>query len=63
MDGALWTVNEVAAYLRVQPATVRALARRGEIPAVKIGRVWRFDAGRFRAHLEGVRRSKRETET
>ena len=39
----LWTVKEVAYYLRLKPETVRALARRGELPAVKIGKAWRFD--------------------
>jgi excisionase family DNA binding protein len=40
---SLWTVKEVARYLQLKPETVRALARRGELPAVKIGKVWRFD--------------------
>lgn len=35
-------VDEVAAYLRVATATVYRLAQRGEIPAAKVGRVWRF---------------------
>jgi len=48
----LWTVQEAAHYLRLTPATVRAMARKGEIPAVKVGRVWRIDAARLRAHLE-----------
>jgi excisionase family DNA binding protein len=40
----LWTVEEVAEYLRLQPETVRAKAHKGEIPAVKVGkRIWRFD--------------------
>ena len=40
----LWTVEEVAEYLRLQPETVRAKARKGEIPAFKVGkRIWRFD--------------------
>ena len=38
----LLTVDEVANYLRLKPSTVRAMARRGEIRAVKVGRVWRF---------------------
>ena len=40
----LWTVEEVAEYLRLQPETVRVKARKGEIPAIKVGkRIWRFD--------------------
>lgn len=35
-------VEEVAAYLRVATATVYRLAQRGQLPAAKVGRVWRF---------------------
>ena len=35
-------VDEVARYLRVVPDTIYRRARRGEIPAVKVGKVWRF---------------------
>ena len=38
----IMTVGEVANYLGVVPGTVYRRARRGEIPAVKIGKVWRF---------------------
>ena len=38
----LWTVEEVASYLKLQPETIRGMARRGELPAIKIGKVWRF---------------------
>jgi excisionase family DNA binding protein len=38
----LWTINEVASYLKLQPETVRSMARRGELPGLKIGKVWRF---------------------
>lgn len=38
----LWTVEDVADYLKLQPETIRAMARRGELPAIKIGKVWRF---------------------
>jgi len=35
-------VDEVARYLGVVPDTVYRKARRGEIPAVKMGKMWRF---------------------
>ena len=38
----LWTVDDVADYLKLQPETIRSMARRGELPALKIGKVWRF---------------------
>lgn len=37
-----WGVAEAAKFLRVHPETVYDLARRGEIPARKIGRAWVF---------------------
>ena len=38
----LWTVDDVASYLKLKPETVRGLARGEKIPAIKVGRVWRF---------------------
>jgi excisionase family DNA binding protein len=38
----LLTVDTVAALLQLKPATVREKAMRGEIPAVRIGREYRF---------------------
>ena len=38
----LMNVDEVARYLRVVPDTIYRKARRGEIPAVKMGKMWRF---------------------
>ena len=40
-DDVMLTIDEVATYLKLHPLTVRRLARRGDIPAVKIGRQWR----------------------
>jgi excisionase family DNA binding protein len=36
------TADETAQYLRFSVATVYRLAQAGEIPAARIGRVWRF---------------------
>jgi excisionase family DNA binding protein len=38
----LWTVEDLAEYLKLQPETIRSMARRGELPAIKLGKVWRF---------------------
>lgn len=38
----IMTLEEVAAYLRVSERTVYEWAQKGEIPAGKIGTVWRF---------------------
>ena len=42
MSEKLLTVAEAATTLRLHPVTLRALAAAGTVPAVKIGRAWRF---------------------
>lgn len=39
----LWTLEEVASYLRVTKKTIYRLLENGGIPATKVGRQWRFD--------------------
>ena len=39
----LITIEEAAQYLRFHPSTVYRLARRREIPAIKVGKQWRLD--------------------
>lgn len=41
-DNSLMTVDEVAEFLRLKPETIRSMARRGDLPGIKLGRVWRF---------------------
>lgn len=43
MNSEVLTVQEVANYLRVDIRTVYRLAKRGDIPCIKIGRQWRFN--------------------
>jgi excisionase family DNA binding protein len=38
----IMTTEEVAEYLRTSADTIRRLARRGDLPASKLGRNWRF---------------------
>lgn len=38
----IMTLEQTAEYLHLHPATVRDKARKGEIPATKLGRQWRF---------------------
>src|SRR5436305_8660237 len=40
----LSTVEEIAQVLRLQPETVRQMAREARLPAYKVGRCWRFDS-------------------
>jgi len=52
----LWTVDEAASYLRLEPETVRSMARRGELPVFKVGkRLWRFDPVEIQAWLDKQR--------
>jgi len=48
----LWTVEDVAEYLRLGAETVRMMARRGELPAFKVGRVWRFKIHDVKYHIK-----------
>ena len=36
------TVEEVARYLRVHTMTIYRLIQRGDLPAMRVGRGWRF---------------------
>jgi excisionase family DNA binding protein len=45
MSGAppeILTIDEVAAYLRLTPQTIYKWAQEKRIPAVKLGKEWRF---------------------
>jgi len=42
LEDTILTIEEVAQYLRVSERTVYEWAQKGEIPAGKIGTVWRF---------------------
>lgn len=39
------TLDELAAYLKIGKRTLYGLAAKGEIPAFKVGGVWRFRRG------------------
>jgi len=41
--GNYLTAKQVAKYLQVKPLTVYQWARTNKIPAIKIGRIWRFN--------------------
>ena len=41
-ENEIMTVQEVARYLRLNEATIYKMANAGDIPAVKVGRAWRF---------------------
>ena len=41
-EPGLMTVDEIAQYLKINVYTAYRMAERGELPAVKLGRIWRF---------------------
>lgn len=41
------TATEVAMYLRLHVMTIYRMAQRGELPAVRVGRQWRFRRDHF----------------
>jgi excisionase family DNA binding protein len=41
-DTDVLNAKEAAAYLKAHVETIRRMARRGEIPAFKVGKDWRF---------------------
>lgn len=47
------TLEQAARLLRLHPSTVYRMVKRGEIPAVKIGRVWRFTMDALQDWLNG----------
>jgi excisionase family DNA binding protein len=42
IDNDVMTVEEVAAYLQLQPQTIYKWAQEKRIPAAKLGKEWRF---------------------
>ncbi len=50
--GMLMTVREVAELMRMNDRTILRMAQRGEIPAAKIARRWRFDRGLVASWLD-----------
>ncbi len=43
MSGQLLTAEEVADQMQVTVEWVHGMAREGQMPAIKLGRYWRFD--------------------
>lgn len=60
MATTLMTVKQVADYLQLKESTIYAWAQDGKIPAIKIGRTWRFRQVDLDAWLE--RHLKEETQ-
>ena len=52
VTGALLTVSEVAAGMRVSNMTVYRLIKSGELPAVRVGKGYRIRESELRRFLE-----------
>jgi excisionase family DNA binding protein len=52
VTGALLTVAEVAAGMRVSNMTVYRLIKSGELPAVRVGKGYRIGEAELRSFLE-----------
>lgn len=50
----LWDVSEAAKFLRIHPKTLRDKARRGVIPGIQVGRLWRFRASALNEWLDEI---------
>lgn len=48
----LLTLQETARYLKVDPRTVFRMIHRGELPAIRLGRLWRIKRSRLEEWLE-----------
>ena len=54
MDGSdVLTIKEAAAFLRCHPRTLQKMAIRGEVPAKKVGSLWRFSRQRLQEWIRG----------
>src|SRR5512132_1489091 len=62
IDETFLTTEEVLEYLQVNLRTVYRLIKAGRIPAVRVGRQWRFRKGDLDAWLETQRRGTRVAE-
>ncbi|MEW5989726.1 MAG: helix-turn-helix domain-containing protein [Chloroflexota bacterium] len=51
-ETALWTVDEVAAFLRISRAKAYAMAAAGDLPTVRMGRSVRVRRDRLDAWLD-----------
>ena len=56
----LLTLQQVAQRLQISETTLYKLARKGEIPAIKVGNQWRFKIDEIDKWLEGQKVSEKK---
>ncbi|MEE8179497.1 MAG: helix-turn-helix domain-containing protein [bacterium] len=55
----LMTIREIADYLRLSKVTVYKMTRQGKIPALKIGKQWRYNKSEIDSWVKQKSNSKR----
>jgi excisionase family DNA binding protein len=53
VNGRNWAARHVADLIDLSELTVKRMARRGKLPAVKVGRGWEFPPAKVRAWYAG----------
>jgi excisionase family DNA binding protein len=53
VGGRNWAARHVADLIDLSELTVKRMARRGKLPAVKVGRIWEFPPAKVRAWYAG----------
>jgi excisionase family DNA binding protein len=61
MQGGLWTPEKVAKYLVMDVVTIRTMLRNGDLPGIKIGRMWRVDPDDLKAFIESQKQKTRDS--
>lgn len=56
----LFTSKEVGLILGVHPKVVERMARRGEIPALKVGKFWRYRVSKLDGWIDSQSQSSRQ---
>ncbi len=58
---ALLNVEQVAAALGFHPESVREMARQGQLPAVKVGKYWKFRITEIEAWIASSQNSRNKS--
>ena len=56
---AVFTIGELATYLKISKSTLYHLAQQGRVPGVRVGRHWRFHRAAIDEWLQGNPKDKR----
>jgi excisionase family DNA binding protein len=57
---ALLTSQEASRILRIHPKVLERMAKRGEVPALKVGKFWRYRATALDAWINSRLQSERQ---